>query len=345
MQSFLKTKSVCSGMVRLLEEFCVNENLKPPVHHYYHFEERIPLYRWFKKLKDVDLNYKKEGIGLEIAKLVNASHIGITAYMVATCKSLIEYISYPIHYTVLWYDFTPKQLFFKDDTVVVSWELPAYYKVGLYQRETEISEEFQVAVMYQRILQLTRKTSSDQIFVSIEFAIPPPKNPKIYEDYFNCPVIFNAERTTLVLSKELMEMQLDTYDPTLFNILVKQANSIIEDLPKKISFLDNVNRAIIKAISEQSPKVSTVAEYLDVTPRALQRTLKEHQLCFQTLLNNTRILLAKQYLQSGSLTIVEIADLLGYKEQTSFNRAFKAKTSYSPMQWRELNLDKAIVLN
>ena len=338
MKSFIKTKSVCSGMIKLLEDFCDYKNIKSPVHHEYGFEERVPLYRWFQKLKYIDQHYHKEGVGLEIAELVDTHHIGLTAYMVSTCKNLVEYISLSPHYTILWYDFMPKHLFYNEEDVLISWDLPAYYKAGLYHRETVISEEIQVGIMFQRVFQITGLTKKDQIFSKVELAIPRPNNVDFYEEYFDCPVVFETEQTSFSMPKSVIEMTLPTYDPLLFKILAKQADTILENIPTEVSFIDSVHQAIIKSIEMQKPQIGVVADYLSMTPRALQLVLKEHQLCFKDMLNNARITLAKQYLNIENLSIVEIANLLGYKEQSSFNRIFKAKTGLSPSQWREQNI-------
>ena len=47
-----------------------------------------------------------------------------------------------------------------------------------------------------------------------------------------------------------------------------------------------------------------------------------------------RAKLAKSHLAQRQLTLDEIADRLGYGEQTSFGRAFKRWTGLTPQQYR-----------
>ena len=53
-----------------------------------------------------------------------------------------------------------------------------------------------------------------------------------------------------------------------------------------------------------------------------------------------RLILAQQYLQDCHLSLQEIALLLGYSEQSAFQRAFKHWTKQTPQQWRDQFLNK-----
>lgn len=343
MESFLKTRSVYSGMVRLLDAFCNKYSLKTPVHQIYNTDDRVVFGQWLKKLKYVDQQYGKEGLGLEIAKLVNASHLGVSFYMAMSSKNLRNYIEMPLQYISVWYDYTYKEIRIIDNEVLVSWEKPAYYCAGFYVRETAISEELQAAILYQRLRLLVG--DNYQHFTKVELAIPKPKNTRLYENYFNCPVSFDADRTLLKTPLSVCDVPLATEDPMLLHLLQKTASQMFDKMPKQTKFLENVNQAIIKSINAQDPRVCTVAGYLNMSTRLLQKALKEKGVRFQDLLNKARLTLAKQYLLEKNISIVEISSLLGYKEQTSFNRVFKSWTGYSPMRWRDLNIEKIAETN
>lgn len=343
MKSFLKTRSVYSGMVRLLDNFCDRYSLKTPVHHIYDIDDRVIFGHWLKKLKYIDQQYGKDGLGIEIAKLVTPSHLGISFYIALSSKNLRSYMEMPLQYISVWYDYMYKDIIIIDDEVLVSWEKPAYYSAGLHVRETAISEELQVAIIYQRLLALVG--SNYQLFKKVELAIPKPKNTKLYENYFNCPVSFDAKRTLVKIPLNLCDIPFTTEDPMLLHLLTKTAAQMFKKMPKHIKILDNVNQAIIKSINVQNPKISVVAGYLNMSTRILQMTLKDQGLRFQDLLNKTRFTLAKQYLLEKNTSIVKISSLLGYKEQTSFNRVFKSWTGYSPMRWRDLNIKNSNLEN
>jgi AraC-like DNA-binding protein len=78
-----------------------------------------------------------------------------------------------------------------------------------------------------------------------------------------------------------------------------------------------------------------VAEQLGQTTRTLQRKLKEAGSSFQEVLDQTRRELAEHYLAQVELSITDIAYMLGFQEQSSFNHAFKDWTGLNPGAFRQ----------
>lgn len=58
---------------------------------------------------------------------------------------------------------------------------------------------------------------------------------------------------------------------------------------------------------------------------------------FRQLVEDIRYELALRYLQDPMLTLVDIAYLLGFSEQSAFQRAFKRSAGVTPGQhWKDL---------
>jgi AraC-like DNA-binding protein len=57
------------------------------------------------------------------------------------------------------------------------------------------------------------------------------------------------------------------------------------------------------------------------------------------VLDSVKQKLAMEYLQSTTLSVQEISDLLGYSEVTNFRRAFVKWAAMSPYQYRKQVLD------
>ena len=81
------------------------------------------------------------------------------------------------------------------------------------------------------------------------------------------------------------------------------------------------------------PRGLTIAE-LKLSPRTLQRKLSEAGATFQQVLDQARFGLAKEYLRQPDLSLVDIAFLLGYQEQSAFNHAFKEWAGVNPGAYR-----------
>ena len=69
--------------------------------------------------------------------------------------------------------------------------------------------------------------------------------------------------------------------------------------------------------------------------RTLQRRLAERQLTWRELLDRTREQLARHYLADLSLTLGDIALLLGFSEHSAFSRAYRRWTGNTPARARK----------
>ena len=96
----------------------------------------------------------------------------------------------------------------------------------------------------------------------------------------------------------------------------------------------DVRLAIRERLLQGTPTVGAVARALGVGARTLQRRLAEHALSFADLLDDTRREAAEGYLRTSSLTLAEIAYMLGYEEQASFFRAFRRWHDTTPDAFR-----------
>ena len=69
--------------------------------------------------------------------------------------------------------------------------------------------------------------------------------------------------------------------------------------------------------------------------RTLQRRLTQRQLTWRELLDRTREQLARHYLADRSLTLGDIALLLGFSEHSAFSRAYRRWTGTTPARTRK----------
>jgi AraC-like DNA-binding protein len=80
--------------------------------------------------------------------------------------------------------------------------------------------------------------------------------------------------------------------------------------------------------------MQTVARLLNTSTRTLQRQLAAAGFSYQKLLDSTRHNAAVGYLADSSLSIGEVAYLLGYSEPSAFHRGFKRWNGGTPQAFR-----------
>lgn len=85
----------------------------------------------------------------------------------------------------------------------------------------------------------------------------------------------------------------------------------------------------------QECAVETVAQALGTSVRSLQRALAETGTSFDAIRAGVRADLARKYLLQSSISLAEIADILGYAQPSAFTRAFQRWHGVSPLRYRK----------
>ncbi len=97
---------------------------------------------------------------------------------------------------------------------------------------------------------------------------------------------------------------------------------------------ERVRAALAELLPTGDASVAAVSRSLGMSRRTLQRQLRVESTSFRAVLEGLRQQLATHYLDQGDRSVTEIARLLGYREPTSFQRAFRAWTGRTPFQAR-----------
>ena len=89
-------------------------------------------------------------------------------------------------------------------------------------------------------------------------------------------------------------------------------------------------------INKGLPTVQQISETLNISPNYLSAVLKILTgQSTQRLIHDKLIEKAKEVLSTTSLSVSEIAFVLGFEHPQSFSKLFKSKTSYSPLEFRQ----------
>ena len=111
------------------------------------------------------------------------------------------------------------------------------------------------------------------------------------------------------------------------NLLVKYRD--------KTSVTERIRRLLRSHLRDEMPSLEEVGRVLAMTPQTLRRRLREEGQGFQALKDNLRRDAAIEYLARPDLTLLDIADQLGFSEASTFHRAFKKWTGVAPGEYRQ----------
>jgi AraC-like DNA-binding protein len=165
------------------------------------------------------------------------------------------------------------------------------------------------------------------------------------EQIFGCPVHTRATWNGFALSRSAWNLPLRRRDPILADLLKRQADEAIARLPRMDGVPLDVRRALASRVAGGDIRIQAVARALATSVRSLQRRLAAAGVSYQQLLDLARKDAAERHLMESSLSIGEVAYLLGYSEAAAFNRAFRRWHQQTPQAFRARHREEQPAIN
>lgn len=241
--------------------------------------------------------------GLKSSEYVQPGSYSVLGYIVMSCATLGEAIERILPYEKLVGDMGITTLEPEGDCILARW--------------------------------LCHDPGATPIEIRFEHSLRQPEHRAHYERLFGCPLKFDQPQSAILISPEHMELPLRQPDQALRRTLEDHAQSQILTLADTdANLVIRVRNTIRHLLRAGVSNMDLVAEKLHITPRTLQRRLKQQGLSYQQLRDEIRLELAEDYLLNTNLSIAEIATLLGFAEPRSFHRSFKGWTGLSPGDYR-----------
>jgi AraC-like DNA-binding protein len=158
-----------------------------------------------------------------------------------------------------------------------------------------------------------------------------------YEKVFNT-VKHSKENSCLIFTKEIGDYPVIGSNELVYKHMLDFCEQKLLELTHLEKFSDKVRSILAKKNSFYLPKLNEVAAMLHVSPRTLQRKLKEENILYHSLVEEFQIGQAKHLLMQKQIQLKEIAYLLGYSNTESFHRSFKRNTGLSPGAFKQKGL-------
>ena len=136
----------------------------------------------------------------------------------------------------------------------------------------------------------------------------------------------------------LLDRPVPNADGSMLKVLQRHADELLAARLRETSeprIVSDVRREVAAQLANDRARVDDVASALSVSTRTLQRKLADAGTNFQAVHDAARQALAEELLRDARLNLTDVAFMLGYREQSSFNRACRDWFGNTPARTRE----------
>ena len=136
----------------------------------------------------------------------------------------------------------------------------------------------------------------------------------------------------------LLDKPVPNADGSMLKVLQRHADELLAARLRETAeprIVTDVRREVAAQLASDRARVDDVAVALAMSTRTLQRKLAEAGTNFQAVHEAARQALAEELLRDSRLNLTDVAFMLGYREQSSFNRACRDWFGNTPARTRE----------
>jgi AraC-like DNA-binding protein len=262
-------------------------------------------------------------LGFHLAMEVNPREVGLLFYVASAAKDLGDAIELFARYLRIVNEAVSVKLTRRNSDLAVELHL-----VGVPRFRAGQNAEFGIAVIVKSLREITgRNVHPTKItFVHMRSSGFPE-----FERFCGCPVEFGGSSDQLVFSNQSLAVPLITEDIHLLDTL----RPICDEAAKQRETVPGTLRALVeneaqKLLPHGKARRHNVAKKLAMSTRTLARRLASEGTTFEEVVDELRRSLALQYIKTPSISLSQMAWLLGYEGSTSFNHAFRRWTGGPP---------------
>lgn len=321
--------TVDAAYVALLHDHLTQKGIDPEplIGRYPDRNARYPVEDWRLMLERAEQVTPAPAFGLQVARCLQVKHFGVLGYLLLACPSMKDALLVAHRYSALVSEHNPMQVDLRDGQIVFG--IPHVH--GWVSHASD-------AIGLGAIAQFVRlMTSRDVAASAVDFVAPAPADVGHYDPFFGGPVRFERPMAAIAFPLATLDFPVLHANEGLFQLLDEQAQAKMQKVSPVNALLQGYREQLLPMIRAGSARIDQLAAKNGISARTLQRRLARAGTQFQVLLDETRHHMACMMLADPRMGIVDVAQLMGYTEQSSFTRAFRQWSGQTPGQWRERN--------
>lgn len=285
---------------------------------------RIPVERYARLMERAIAVTGDPALPIRLAEYILPRHLGILGAAILHCANLGEAAQLLQRYERLIDDINDAHFSVDARRASIEW-ISRIARPPIFFMQKSMA----VWVAFAR-----RISGQSGLVADVSFPFPKPVDIKPYQAFFRGEVQFGAARSLLSFDAEYLELPLQLHESQSHDLLLQRLHQQYELEVTGGSLIGQIRQTVRRQLGKGHASLDSVAVVMKMTPRTLQNRLQSQGLRFRDLLEDERFRLAEAYLRDPSITLAEVAFLLGYSEQSPFQNAFKRRYGMAPGEFR-----------
>jgi AraC-like DNA-binding protein len=268
-----------------------------------------------------------ELLGFHLACSFDLREIGLVYYVIASSEQLADALRNAERYSRIMNEGVRLRFGLHDRTATITLD---YHNIDRH------ADRHQVEFWLVTLVRICRRVTDGRLAPS-RLKIKHCRNgaPAEFRAFFGIDVEFGADADAIYFPRQIALLPVVGRDGYLNELLRRYAEEAVARKPRERPSVRSAVEEILPGLLPHGRAVaSEVARRLGMSSRNLSRKLREEGASFAEILGQLRAALAKRYLDDETLSVSEIAWLLGYREVGSLTHAFKRWTGMTPRRFR-----------
>ncbi|MFC5695466.1 AraC family transcriptional regulator [Pseudomonas sp. GCM10022186] len=279
------------------------------------------------KLEDVNL-------GLHLGQQMRIGHLGSYGLMMMSCATIAELVPRMVRYAALMHEACRDEVEEANGEWILHW--CSNHPENVCPGRHHVEQNFASLVTMQAWA--TGKTVHP-LWVSFRHARP--DDIREQQEFFACPLHFGAMENSISYPPEILDLRLIQENRQVLQVMESLSSQQLDFLEARSEpeWMTVCRQAIAESLKDASSSLDHIASTVGVPGWKLRRLLAKEGLTVRDLVDSVRQDLARHYMANPDLSLLDVAFLLGFSEQSAFQRAFRRWTGEAPGRTRRTMLE------
>lgn len=291
--------------------------------------QRLSVTQWQSVLQQACRHLKDPAFPLKLAATIKLRHLGMLGFLLMSCDTLGAAALTLQRYEQLLDSVNVAEFHVDGPNCTLTWR-------PLIDNPPD---EFVLLSMALWVHQARSLSERPDLVCDICFTCPPPASSEVlacFQSTFGGRVEFRKGLNQMSIPVDYLALPIAQRDRHVHASLRQQAEAdLVSLMGQDHGFMPHLEALVEDRLAQGEVTLQHLALALRLAPRTLQSRLEEHGETFRTVLDRVRYRQAERHLRNPRTSLADVAALLGFASQSSFQHAFKRWTGVSPGDYRK----------